>query len=141
MDDQGDGYRLEAASGKLRAPLGGGEGQRLPAGVAEVDRRFLDHLAVGEYARPGDAAPFVPELPGVEGAAVHLDQGATDSVLEFAEVGGDRLGAGLAYRRRRSHGAGISASASPTAVAKPASASSSCARDRKPTSYAEGASM
>ena len=89
--------------------------------MAEVDGRLLDDFAVGEHPRPGDASPFVAKLARVEGAAVGLDQGVADAVLERAEVGRDRL------RRCASdaHGAGISASDSPTAAAKPASVSSS----------------
>ena len=133
---RGHGRRLETAPREFRALLGGGEGKGVAPGVAEVDRRLLDHVAVCEHSRPGHAAPFVAEFPGVEGAAVDLDQRLADAVLELPEVAGDGLGVGFDR-----HGVGMSASASPTAPAKPASVSSSCARDRKPTSYAEGASM
>ena len=141
MDDQGDRGRLEAPAREFRPPLRRRQGQRVAPGVAEVDRGLFDHFAVGEHPWPGDATALAAELAGVEGAAIDLDQGVADAVLELAEVGSDGFGARLSRWRLGRHGAGISASVSPTALAKPASASSSWASDRKPTSNAEGASM
>ena len=63
MDDQRYAHRLPAASGEIRAPLGGCRGQRFAPDVGEADAGLLENRAVPEDPR-ASATAFLP-LPGV----------------------------------------------------------------------------